>query len=264
MTSLGARLGDPDLQALQARVDHGILRVERIGVSFGGVRALDDVDLAATRSSITGLIGPNGAGKTTLFNVITGLQAPDTGMVLLDGEDITPLKPHQRAHLGLARTFQRLEVFASMSVFDNVLVAAELARGWARPGADHPRDIAARCIERVGLSELAGVRADALPVGLARMVEVARALATDPQVLLLDEPSSGLDEEESVRFAELLVQLATEGLALLLVEHDMDMVMRICSFIYVLDFGRLLAAGTPAQVRADPAVQAAYLGTAAP
>ncbi len=252
---------DPSLAA--TRVDHAVLRVSHVGVSFGGIQALVDVDLAVVRGSITGLIGPNGAGKTTLFNVITGLQPPDTGQVILDGENVTGLKPHKRARLGLARTFQRLEIFGSMSVFDNVLTGAELSQGWAHPESASPREVARRAIERVGIEAIADNRADSLPVGLARMVEVARALATNPQVLLLDEPSSGLNEEESVRFASLLLQLAKEGLALLLVEHDMEMVMRICSFLYVLDFGRLLAAGTPLEIQVNPAVQAAYLGTEA-
>ncbi len=259
--ALGKRPDPPDLVAHQARVDHAVLRVQGVGVSFGGVQALNDVDLAVTMGTITGLIGPNGAGKTTLFNVITGLQVQDRGQIVLDGEDISDLKPHKRARLGLARTFQRLETFGSMTVYENVLTGAEISKSWAHPESALPKEIALKAIDRVGISSIANQRADSLPVGLARMVEVARALATNPQVLLLDEPSSGLNEEESVHFANLLIQLANEGLALLLVEHDMEMVMRICAFLYVLDFGRLLAAGTPKVVQSNPAVQAAYLGT---
>ena len=259
--SLSQRPKGADLVAHQARVDHAVLRVHGVGVAFGGVQALSGVDLAVTMGTITGLIGPNGAGKTTLFNVITGLQVQDKGQVILDGEDISRLKPHKRARLGMARTFQRLETFGSMTVFENVLTAAEISKSWAHRDSSSAKDIAIRAIDRVGIGALANQRADSLPVGLARMVEVARALATNPQVLLLDEPSSGLNEEESVNFANLLIQLAKEGLALLLVEHDMEMVMRICAFLYVLDFGKLLAAGTPEVVQANPAVQAAYLGS---
>jgi len=259
-----AALQVPDLAAHQARVDHAVLRVQGVGVSFGGIHALSDVDLAVTTGSITGLIGPNGAGKTTLFNVITGLQQTDRGKIMLDGEDISGLKPHKRARLGLARTFQRLETFGSMTVFENVLTGAEISKSWAHPESASPRELAKKAIERVGIGAIANQRADSLPVGLSRMVEVARALATNPQVLLLDEPSSGLNEEESVGFANLLIQLAREGLALLLVEHDMEMVMRICAFLYVLDFGKLLAAGIPTDVQSNPAVQAAYLGTEEP
>jgi branched-chain amino acid transport system ATP-binding protein len=234
------------------------LAVEEITVRFGGVTALGGVGLSADAGAVTGLIGPNGAGKTTLWNVITGLQRADAGRVLLDGEDISGLRAHERARLGIARTFQRLEMFGSLSVRDNLLVAAEAAH------VDAPLDVVDALLERVGLSRLAGARGADLPTGTARLVELGRALAGRPKVLLLDEPSSGLNDEESDRFGDLLLELADEGLAVLLVEHDVELVMRVCSYIHVLDFGRIIARGTPAEVRADEAVQAAYLGAEVP
>jgi branched-chain amino acid transport system ATP-binding protein len=242
-----------------------LLAVERVAVQFGGVRALDDVDLDVDAASITGLIGPNGAGKTTLFNVVCGLQPTLSGHVRL-GEDLldgTP--PHHRARLGISRTFQRLEVFGSLTVRDNVRVAAEVRRSWHRPARRRelvpPLERADQLLAQVGLEAVADARVDALPTGLARLVEVARALASEPRVLLLDEPSSGLDEAETDAFAELLESLAADGLGILLVEHDVDLVMRVCARLHVLDFGRIIAVGTPAQVRRDESVQAAYLGT---
>jgi branched-chain amino acid transport system ATP-binding protein len=237
-----------------------LLRLEGIDVRFGGVRALEAVDLEVEASRVTGLIGPNGAGKTTLFNVACGLQGAGRGAVFLDDRDITGLRPHRRARLGLARTFQRLEVFGSMTVHENVLVAAEIHRLTSRRRTE-PRAVAESLLQRVGLSRVAHERVDALPTGTARLVELARALATSPRVLLLDEPSSGLDESETKALGELLTGLARDGLALLLVEHDVELVMTVCEQVAVLDFGRLIATGSPSQIRDDPAVQAAYLGT---
>jgi len=237
-----------------------LLQVEDVDVRFGGVAALSGVSLDADFGYVTGLIGPNGAGKTTMFNVITGLQEPTAGRVTIDGRDVTRQRPHMRARMGVARTFQRLEVFGSLSARDNVLVAAEIRRRWAKDGSD-PRLVADEIIERVGLLHVAHARVDAMPTGLARLVELARALATRPRLLLLDEPGSGLDSTETEAFGDLLIELAAEGTAILLVEHDVDLVMRVCRRIHVLDFGRLIAAGTPAEIRADADVQAAYLGT---
>jgi branched-chain amino acid transport system ATP-binding protein len=233
-----------------------MLRAEEVSVTFGGVRALDQVGLVAEAGVVTGLIGPNGAGKTTLFNVITGLQRPDQGRVVLGSDDVTSLSPKNRARRGLGRTFQRLEVFGSLSVRDNVLVSLENRR--ITGGKARARVV--ELLQLVGLADQIEVQADILPTGMARLLELARALAAEPKVLLLDEPSSGLDGEESRRLSDLVVKLASEGMAVLLVEHDMDLVMTICSRIHVLDFGRIIADGTPAEVRADPAVQAAYLG----
>ena len=233
-----------------------MLRVEEVSVQFGGLRALDGVDLEADAGQVTGLIGPNGAGKTTLFNVVTGLQRPNRGRVVIDGRDVTTAGPKDRARRGLGRTFQRLEVFGSLSAEDNVLVALE-NRGLRGRAA---RAEAARLLSRVGLTAVASAQADVLPTGLARLLELARALACRPRLLLLDEPSSGLDPAESDRLGDLIAELAAEGLAVLLVEHDMEMVMKLCGRIHVLDFGRVIASGPPSEVQSDPAVQAAYLG----
>ena len=238
-----------------------LLDASSVSVRFGGLLALDDASLTVEPGCITGLIGPNGAGKTTLFNVITGLQPPTTGRVILDGRDITPIKPHRRARLGIARTFQRLEAFGSLSARENVLVAAEMRRRWAKD-EQTPGELTQQILERVGIVPVAEVTVDALPTGTARLVELARALATKPRVLLLDEPSSGLDEDETDALGRLLLDLASDGLGILLVEHDMPFVMGTCAHIDVLDFGRVIARGTPHEIQGDAAVQAAYLGSA--
>jgi branched-chain amino acid transport system ATP-binding protein len=235
-----------------------MLLVEGVTVNFGGLRAIDSLDLEVPGGKITGLIGPNGAGKTTTFNVITGLQRPDRGRVALDGRDITSLGPTARARLGLGRTFQRLELFGSLSARDNVLVALESRGVYGRKA----RQLAEELLERIGIGGFAGSQADILPTGMARLLELARALACEPKVLLLDEPSSGLGGAETGRLGELLADLARLGVAVLLVEHDMDLVMQVCSNIYVLDFGRLIASGNPQEITSHPEVQAAYLGAA--
>ena len=238
------------------------LAVERVSVRFGGVQALNEVSLQAAEGRVTGLIGPNGAGKTTLFNVVSGLVAPTSGRVLISGRDVTRDPTYRRARLGVARTYQRLELFGSLSVRDNVLVGAELRREWDRSGP-HPAAIAEELMDLVGISDVAEVRAETLSTGTSRLVELARALASRPQVLLLDEPSSGLDDRESEAFGRLLSRLAGDGLAILLVEHDMDLVMSVCSHIWVLDFGRILTSGSPQEIRDSAEVQTAYLGTGA-
>ncbi|CAN5601868.1 ABC transporter ATP-binding protein [soil metagenome] len=233
-----------------------ILETNQISVRFGGHMAVDDVSISVEEGAITGLIGPNGAGKTTTFNVITGLQAPTRGKVSVAGQDITRLSAHKRARLGVARTFQRLELFGSLSVLDNVLVAAELNR----VEGQEPVDASLALLERVGLRDLVAQRADSLSTGNARLVELARAMACRPRVLLLDEPASGLDEEETDRFAEILTDLAADGLGILLVEHDVPLVMRLCQSITVLNFGSVLAQGSPREIQSDEAVIEAYLG----
>ena len=237
-----------------------LLRTDEVAVRFGGVNALSGVTLDADEGIITGLIGPNGAGKTTLFNVISGLQAPTRGRVFLDGHDVTRRSVHQRARLGLARTFQRLEVFGSLTVRDNVRVAVEMRRRFSRKRVD-VEGTTTELLELTGISHLAGQRADTLSTGQARLTELARALASRPRLLLLDEPGSGLDSTESEGFGRLLVDLAGDGLGVLMVEHDMELVMKVCTRIHVLDFGKKIAEGTAEEIRKDPQVQAAYLGT---
>ena len=234
------------------------LEVRDVAVRFGGVQALLDAGLTVPGGRVTGLIGPNGAGKTTLFNVVTGLQAPNRGEVLLDGRDITRAKPHRRARMGIARTFQRLEVVGSLTARENVLMAAEAQRRKLPPTSPH--GLADQMLARVGIAEVGDQPADSLSTGLARLVELARALATSPTVLLLDEPSSGLDRHETTALGTVLRSVAADGLAVLLVEHDMGLVMDVCDDITVLDYGEVIARGRPADVQADPAVQAAYLG----
>jgi branched-chain amino acid transport system ATP-binding protein len=232
-----------------------VLQVEDVSVTFGGVVALKSVSFGAESGLITGLIGPNGAGKTTMFNVVSGLQRPSAGRVVMAGTDITGLTPQRRSKLGMARTFQRLELFTSLTVLENVQSVAETAK--QRPAKKLAMDI----IERVGLAKWADRSADGLPTGTARLLEVARAMAAKPQLLLLDEPGAGLAENETIALGDLLMELAKEGLAVLLVEHDMDLVMRVCDTIVVLDTGQVLTKGTPAEVAAHPDVQAAYLGS---
>ncbi len=240
-----------------------LLEVRSATVRFGGHIAVRDVDLDVEAGQITGLIGPNGAGKTTLFNVITGLQETVSGRVLLEGKDLTGAKAHARARRGIARTFQRLEVFGSLTARDNILTAAEIRRSWSRDRGTDPRAEAERILERVGIRGVAEERVDAMPTGLARLVELGRALATRPRVLLLDEPASGLDDSESESFARLLLELAEEGMAILLVEHDVQLVMQVCARIHVLDFGAILAVGTAEEIQQDQAVLDAYLGAPA-
>jgi branched-chain amino acid transport system ATP-binding protein len=238
-----------------------LLQVDGISVQFGGLQALADVDLDVAAGGITGLIGPNGAGKTTMFNVICGLQSTTSGRVTFNDQEVTGLKPHERARLGIARTFQRLEVFGSLSAYENILVAAEIRARWSKQKID-TRAVTEQVLERCELKRVRNHRVDTMPTGLARTVELGRALACAPKMLLLDEPSSGLSEEETVFFAALLRSLSSEGLGILMVEHDVELVMDVCERIHVLDFGRKIAAGTPAEVQKDPAVQAAYLGAA--
>jgi branched-chain amino acid transport system ATP-binding protein len=237
-----------------------LLEVVGVTVRFGGITAVNDAYLEAEPGSITGLIGPNGAGKTTLFNVITGLQVPTSGRVRFRNVDITGVPVDRRAKMGMGRTFQRLEAFGSLTVRENVQAAREIhagARSWFSRRADRRVD---ELIERVGLTRYADQRADSVPTGVARLLEMARALAIEPRLLLLDEPSSGLDEAETDAFGRLLQELARDGTAILMVEHDMDLVMGVCDLIHVLEFGKVIATGTAAEIRSDRTVQAAYLG----
>ena len=238
-----------------------LLEAVNVSVRFGALKAVREVSLSVDPGQSAALIGPNGAGKTTLFNAITGVQRCE-GKVILDGVDVSDASPQKRARLGMNRTFQRLEVFGTMSAFDNMRTAAEIA---ARSRRSSMRGSAAKADELVsmlGLSAVAHRRADSLPTGQARLVELGRVLATEPKVVLLDEPASGLDENETDRLAEVLVSLRDDGMAILLVEHDIDLVMQLSSIVHVLNLGDLIAVGTPEEVRDDVRVQEAYLGAA--
>jgi len=249
------------------------LSAQGVVVKFGGLVALGGVGVEAPVGRITGLIGPNGAGKTTLFNVCCGFQKPDEGTVLLDGREVTAQSPARRARLGLGRTFQRMELFGSLTVRENIELAAEAAHigddpltqlglaGGSRKIRAEVRAVADELLDVTGLLPLADRLAGEISTGQGRLVELARALARGPRTLLLDEPSSGLDAAESEQFGELLTRLVRHrDLGILMVEHDMSLVLTICDWIYVIDFGRPLMSGTPAEVRNSAEVRAAYLG----
>ena len=247
-----------------------LLVTEHVTVEFGGNRALSEVDLDARAGEVTGLIGPNGAGKTTLFNVITGLLSPTAGRIRFDGHDVSRLDTHKRARLGIARTFQRLELFTDLTVRDNLRVAGEIRNTWSGFGRGYAggvrrinvADETERVLDLIGLRALADANVSTIPTGTARVVELGRALMIRPRVLLLDEPASGQSDEETRAFTLLLRRLVQDdGLGILLVEHDMALVMDVCDRIHVLDFGEVIAVGTPDDVRRDPRVRDAYLGT---
>jgi branched-chain amino acid transport system ATP-binding protein len=244
-----------------------LLAAEQVTVSFGGNRALTDVDVDVRTGEVTGLIGPNGAGKTTLFNVITGMVTPTSGRIRLDGRDVSRLDTHKRARLGIARTFQRLELFTDLSVRDNLRVAGEIHNSWSGFARGAHRINVVNETERIlgvlGLTRVADANVSTIPTGTARVVELGRALMIQPRILLLDEPASGQTDEETKAFEALLRRLVNDdGLTVLLVEHDMALVMDVCDRIHVLDFGEIIAAGPPDEVRDDPRVRDAYLGTA--
>jgi branched-chain amino acid transport system ATP-binding protein len=237
------------------------LEVSGVCMSFGGAQVLSEVSISVAPAEVTGLIGPNGAGKTTLFNVVSGLLAPKSGQITIDGHDVTKAGPAARARRGLARTYQRLELFTSLTVLDNIRVAGEIRNSWSRRGRIDVNAETNRTIELVGLGDVADREVSELPTARARVVEVARALMTQPKVLLLDEPASGQTEQETLEFGRLLGQLVDErDLAICLVEHDVNLVMDTCALIHVLDYGQVIASGTPDHVKNDPAVVNAYLG----
>jgi branched-chain amino acid transport system ATP-binding protein len=250
----------------------GLLEVRGLTVRFGGNLAVDDVNLDADAGSIRGLIGPNGAGKTTMFNLICGVLSPTGGRMSFDGHEMNRLSTHKRARLGIGRTFQRLEVFGSMTARENIRVGAEIRQGWSRSNkvgpqllADDPKislaDEVELLVDRLGLTAVADVRVGELPTGQARLVELGRALAIRPRMLLLDEPASGLDDSETGAFGTLLKELAEAGLGVLLVEHDVSLVMGVCHRVTVLNLGQVIEEGTPSEVQQSAAVIDAYLGS---
>jgi branched-chain amino acid transport system ATP-binding protein len=249
------------------------LEADEVVVRFGGVRALDGVSLALAPGEVLGLIGPNGAGKTTLFDVLSGTIAPTAGRVALGGRDVTRRGATWRSRHGLRRTFQRQQVFGSLSVEDNVLTATEWHGGGGGLPADllglparrrkeaRRRAVVDTVLDECGLAGLRREPAGTLPIGRCRMVEMARALVDEPQVLLLDEPTSGLDEAETGQLAAAVRRAAARGTAVVLVEHDVGFVMRLCDRVVVLHLGAVIAEGSPEEVRRDAAVGAAYLGS---
>jgi ABC-type branched-subunit amino acid transport system ATPase component len=246
------------------------LRIEKIVVRFGGLVAVDGVSVEVVSGQAVGLIGPNGAGKTTTFNACSGLIRPTSGTITLFGRDVTAANAASRSRLGLGRTFQRMELYDRLSVRENVAMGLEgrLAGGRllgsvlaTRAERRAVTDAAERALERCGITHLADRRAGVLASGQRRLVELARTLAGDYQLLLLDEPSSGLDAHETMDFAEILRSvIADEGRGILLVEHDMSLVRAVCEYTYVLDFAKLITEGPTAEVLASPLVRAAYLG----
>ncbi len=249
-----------------------MLEVTSLGISFGGLRAVDELNLSIPKGALVGLIGPNGAGKTTVFNMLTGVYRPTDGGIRLDGENIIGKTPHEISKMGIARTFQNIRLFPGMTVLDNVKVGLHnqmpytLAESVFHLGSyrKKERGMDARALEILsvfGLEEVAAYRASNLPYGRQRKLEIARALATNPKLLLLDEPAAGMNPQETGELME-TIQLVRQrfGVTILLIEHDMKLVSGICEYLYVLNFGRLLAEGTPGEVLHNPDVVVAYLG----
>ena len=251
--------------------DRVLLETERLSKSFGGVRAVQEVSFSVRSGQIKGIIGPNGAGKTTLFNLITGVYRPDGGSIRFDGETCAGLAPNQMAERGIARTFQNVELFERMTVLENVMVgrhprtragfiSAAFRFGGTRREERLIREKALEILRFAGIADKADWVSSALPFGLQRLLEIARALATEPRLLLVDEPASGLNAVETRDLGRLLGRIREQGITVLLVEHDMSLTMEICDEILVMDYGRRLAEGTPREIQRHPQVIAAYLG----
>jgi len=248
-----------------------MLRLSGIGKRFGGLTALEGISFTVAKGSITGIIGPNGAGKTTLFNVATGIYPPSQGAVLLEGRDISALAPEKRARFGLVRTFQNIELFGKMTVLENVMVgmhtqsksgifSCAFRMPWQMSEERRIREKAKEWLLFAGIPELAEVEAGTLSFGKGRLLEIARAMALEPKLLLMDEPAAGLNSKETAELAELIKRIRDLGVTVALVEHDMDLVMDICDALVVLNLGTMLAEGTPREIQDNQAVVTAYLG----
>jgi len=249
---------------VQGNSDRPLLRVENLQKHFGGLKAVDGIDIDVKRGTVHALIGPNGSGKTTSLNVVSGIYRPTGGKVILDGEDVSQMKPHQRAGRGVGRTFQNIRLFASLSALENVMVGAQRDNNPIPRGDKALRDRAMSALQFVGLADRAHVIVRNLPYGHQRLVEIARVLAGHPKLLLLDEPAAGLNQTETQAINALIVRLAQSGVTVVLVEHNMRLVMGVSDHIVVLDYGRKLCEGTAERVRNDPRVIEAYLGRPEP
>ena len=248
-----------------------MLEVSGISQIFGGVTALDRVSFSIVKGDITGVIGPNGAGKTTLFNIITGIYTQTAGKVLLGGTDVSGLPPERLARRGLVRTFQNIELFGGMTVLENVMVgmhtkstsgllACALKMPWCIAEENRIRENSMKWLEFTGIPDLANITAGNLPFGKGRLLEIARALAVEPQIILMDEPAAGLNSQETLGLSQLIQRIRETGITVVLVEHDMELVMDICDRIVVLNLGRKLAEGTPREIQDNHEVITAYLG----